>query len=61
MCVLSTCFGRLLNPLPWEGMRMMPTTLLQCGLSEEELKILVEDNSCLLRNLLGRRYKNNAA
>ena len=43
-CILSTDFGQLPNPLPWEGMRMMVATMLHCGLSEKELSILVKEN-----------------
>jgi hypothetical protein len=50
-CILSTDFGQLRNPPPWEGIRIMLTTLLQCGLSEKQLKILVKDNPCQLLNL----------
>jgi len=50
-CILSTDFGQLRNPPPWEGIQIMLTTLLQCGLSEKQLKILVKDNPCQLLNL----------
>lgn len=50
-CLLSTDFGQLPNPPPWEGMRMMLVTLLQCGLSEKELHILVKENPYRFLNL----------
>ncbi len=50
-CLLSTDFGQMPNPPPWEGMRMMLVTLLQCGLSEKELRILIKENPCRLLNL----------
>ena len=50
-CLLSTDFGQLPNPPPWEGMRMMLVTLSQCGLSEKELQILIKENPCRLLNL----------
>ncbi|MFC1815659.1 hypothetical protein ACFL0M_06860, partial [Thermodesulfobacteriota bacterium] len=50
-CLLSTDLGQLKNPPPWEGIRVMLETLLQCGLSEKELSILVKENPCLLLNL----------
>lgn len=50
-CLLSTDFGQLPNPPPWEGMRMMLVTLLQCGLTEKELHLLVRENPCRLLNL----------
>jgi hypothetical protein len=50
-CLLSTDFGQRTNPPPWEGMRMMLATLMQCGLSEKELHLLVKENPCRLLNL----------
>ncbi len=50
-CLLSTDFGHLPNPPPWEGMRMMIATFLECKLSEDELSILVKENPSRLLNL----------
>ena len=50
-CLLSTDFGHLPNPPPWEGMRMMIATFLECKLSELELSILVKENPSRLLNL----------
>ena len=50
-CLLSTDFGQLRNPPPWEGMRMMIATFLEGGLSEEEMSVLIKDNPCRLLNL----------
>jgi len=50
-CLLSTDFGQLYNPPPSEGMRMMIATMLECGLSEKELALLVKENPCRLLNL----------
>ena len=50
-CLLSTDFGHLSNPPPWEGMRMMIATFLECNMSEHELRILVKENPCRLLNL----------
>jgi len=50
-CLLSTDFGQLDNPPPWEGMRMMLDTFLQCDFSEKEVSILVKENPYQLLNL----------
>jgi hypothetical protein len=50
-CLLSTDFGQFHNPPPAEGMRMMLATLLQFGLSEEDLTILVKQNPSRLLGL----------
>ncbi|MFH1087418.1 MAG: DUF6282 family protein [Chloroflexota bacterium] len=49
-CLLSTDFGQAFNPTPAEGMRVMVATMLQCGLTEKELSLLVKENP---RRLLG--------
>jgi hypothetical protein len=43
-CILSTDFGQALNPSPPEGFRMMVANMLEYGLSEKELEILIKDN-----------------
>ena len=50
-CILSTDFGQAENPNPVEGMRMMITTMLKCGLSEKELELLVKVNPGKLLDL----------
>ena len=50
-CLLSTDLGQIHNPPPTEGMRMMLASLMLCGLSEEELTVLVKENPCRLLNL----------
>jgi len=41
-CILSTDFGQIANPSPPEGFRMMIGTMLELGLSENELETLVK-------------------
>jgi hypothetical protein len=43
-CILDTDFGQFLNPSPPDGFRMMISTMLQFGLSEEEMELLVKTN-----------------
>jgi hypothetical protein len=43
-CILSTDFGQLTNPSPPEGFRTMVAVMLQFGLSEAEVEILVKKN-----------------
>ena len=50
-CILSTDFGQAVNPSPPEGFRMMLATMLQAGLSEKELEILVKINPAKLLDL----------
>jgi hypothetical protein len=50
-CILSTDFGQITNPSPADGMRIMVATMLTCGLSEQELEILVKRNPAILLNL----------
>jgi len=50
-CILSTDLGQVNNPTPADGMRMMVATMLSCGLSEQELEILVKKNPAILLNL----------
>jgi len=49
-CILTTDLGQERNPLPAEGMRMMVDAMLRCGLSVEEIEIMVKSNPA---NLLG--------
>ncbi len=50
-CILSTDFGQADNPTPVEGIRMMIATLLECGLNEKELELLVKVNPAKLLDL----------
>ena len=43
-CVLTTDFGQPENPAPAEGMRMAIASLLQAGLTSEEVTKVVKDN-----------------
>ena len=50
-CVLSTDLGQINNPTPAEGMRIMIALMLNCGLKEQELEILLKKNPAILLNL----------
>jgi hypothetical protein len=50
-CILSTDFGQALHPAPPEGFRMMVANMIQFGLSEKEIEILVKVNPSKLLNL----------
>lgn len=50
-CILSTDFGQALHPTPPEGFRMMVANMIQFGLSEKELEILVKVNPSKLLGL----------
>ncbi len=50
-CILSTDFGQDYHPTPAEGMRMGIATLLQAGLPEVEMGLLVKDNPARLLGL----------
>ena len=50
-CILSTDFGQGLHPAPPEGFRMMVAYMIQFGLSEKELEILIKDNPSKLLGL----------
>ena len=43
-CIVSTDFGQDYHPMPPEGMRMGIATLLQAGMEEVEVGMLVKDN-----------------
>lgn len=49
--ILSTDFGQDYNPAPADGLRMMLANLLRAGLSEAELKTMVQDNPAHLLGL----------
>lgn len=50
-CIVSTDFGQDFHPMPPEGMRMGCATLLQSGLEEVEVGMLVKDNPSRLLGL----------
>jgi hypothetical protein len=52
-CILDTDFGQFFHPSPPEGFRMMIATMLEFGLSEEEMEILVKINPARLLGLEG--------
>ncbi|MFC1909142.1 DUF6282 family protein [Chloroflexota bacterium] len=50
-CILSTDLGQNFNLAPAEGMRMMIATMLRCGLTEEEIELMVKVNPARLLGL----------
>ncbi|NIM44593.1 MAG: hypothetical protein GTN80_02650 [Nitrososphaeria archaeon] len=50
-CVMSTDFGQMQNPLPVEGMRMFVQHMLKCGLSMDEIDVMIKDNPAKLLGL----------
>jgi imidazolonepropionase-like amidohydrolase len=50
-CILTTDLGQDVNPPPAEGMRMMVATLLTCGLSVEEMELMIKVNPARLLGL----------
>jgi hypothetical protein len=50
-CIISSDFGQDYHPMPAEGMRMGIATLLQAGLEEVEVGMLVKDNPSRLMGL----------
>ena len=50
-CIVSTDFGQDYHPMPPEGLRMGIATLLQAGLEEVEVGMLVKDNPSRLLGL----------
>ncbi len=50
-CIVSTDFGQDFHPMPPEGLRMGIATLLQAGLEEVEVGMLVKDNPSRLLGL----------
>ncbi|MFH1123224.1 MAG: DUF6282 family protein [Pseudomonadota bacterium] len=50
-CILDTDFGQSVHPSPPEGFRMMIATMLEFGLSEEEMEMLVKINPARLLGL----------
>ena len=50
-CIISTDFGQAYHPMPAEGLRMGIATLLQAGLEEVEVGMMVKDNPSRLLGL----------
>jgi predicted TIM-barrel fold metal-dependent hydrolase len=50
-CILSTDLGQANNPTPVEGMRMMITSMLDNGLTEKEIEVMVKINPARLLGL----------
>ncbi|MFC1934417.1 DUF6282 family protein [Chloroflexota bacterium] len=50
-CILSTDLGQATNPAPAEGMRVGIAVMLQCGLTEKEIELLVKVNPAKLLDL----------
>ena len=50
-CIVSSDFGQDFHPMPAEGMRMGIATLLQAGLDEVEVGMVVKDNPSRLLGL----------
>ena len=50
-CIVSTDFGQDFHPMPAEGLRMGVATLLQAGMEEVEVGMLVKDNPSRLLGL----------
>ncbi|MFC1917377.1 DUF6282 family protein [Chloroflexota bacterium] len=50
-CIISTDLGQYFNPAPAEGMRMAIATMLQWGMTEKEVELLVKTNPAKLLDL----------
>jgi hypothetical protein len=50
-CIISTDFGQAHHPMPPEGLRMGIATLLQVGMEEVEIGMMVKDNPSRLLGL----------
>ena len=50
-CIVSSDFGQAFHPMPPEGMRMGIATLLEAGLEEVEVGLMVKDNPSRLLGL----------
>lgn len=50
-CIISTDFGQAFHPMPAEGLRMGIATLIQAGLEEVEVGMMVKDNPSRLLGL----------
>ncbi|MFC1917137.1 DUF6282 family protein [Chloroflexota bacterium] len=50
-CIMSTDLGQEWNMPPAEGMRMGIATMLKCGLSRQEIEIMIKENPAKLLGL----------
>lgn len=50
-CIMSSDFGQIQNPLPVEGLRIFIEMMKSCGVTEEEIEVMVKDNPAKLLNL----------
>jgi predicted TIM-barrel fold metal-dependent hydrolase len=50
-CILSTDLGQVNNPAPSEGMKLMITLMLNNGLTEREIEVMVKENPARLLGL----------
>lgn len=50
-CILISDFGQVQNPTVVEGMRMFITHMLMCGISDEDVRLMVRDNPQQLLNI----------
>ena len=50
-CIISTDFGQAYHPMPSDGLRMGIATLLQAGMEEVEVGMMVKDNPSRLLGL----------
>ena len=50
-CIVSSDFGQAFHPMPPEGMRMGIATLLEAGLEDVEVGLMVKDNPSRLMGL----------
>ncbi len=50
-CIMTTDLGQVFNPPPVEGMRMMIAAMLKCGLSEDEIELMIKANPANLLDL----------
>lgn len=50
-CILSTDLGQAFNPAPAEGMRVLVASMLKCGLTEEEIELMIKVNPAKLLDI----------
>ena len=50
-CTLGTDFGQLFNPDPIDGMRVFVQTMMKCGITLEEIDLLIRKNPAWLVGL----------
>lgn len=50
-CIMSSDFGQIQNPLPVEGLRIFIEMMKSCGVTEEEIEVMVKDNPAKLLDL----------